>query len=115
MSIMLRNGILKENIDGEAMLWAIQRLLAVNASQKLLFVLSDGAPVDDSTLSVSPGNFLEMHLRDVIRWAARQPNLKLKGVGIGHDLSRYFADCASVNVESLGLPVLETVTAAIKS
>src|SRR3546814_18009757 len=85
---MLREGILKENIDGEALHWAHQRLLARTEERRILMVISDGAPVDDSTLSVNPGNYLEKHLRDVIRHIENRSPVELVAVGIGHDVTR---------------------------
>lgn len=89
LGLMMREGVLKENIDGEALLWAYARLNAEKTDRKHLFVLSDGAPTDDSTLSVNPGNFLQKHLRNVVDWLAQQP-VALTAVGVGHDISRYF-------------------------
>jgi len=89
LGLMMREGLLKENIDGESLLWAYARLSAEETDRKHLFVFSDGAPDDDSTLSVNPGNFLEKHLASVVDWLAQQP-VTLTAVGIGHDVSRYF-------------------------
>jgi cobaltochelatase CobT len=85
----MREGLLKENIDGESLLWAYARLSAEQTDHKHLYVFSDGAPVDDSTLSVNPGKFLEDHLANVVGWLDEQP-VSLTAVGIGHDVSRYF-------------------------
>lgn len=85
-AVMMREGLLKENIDGEAVLWAAARLRNYSADKKILFVFSDGAPVDDSTLSVNPGNILEKHLREVISMISTQ--LTLYAVGVGHDVAR---------------------------
>src|SRR5438128_4157062 len=89
LGLMLREGILKENIDGEALMWAHNRLLGRPEERKILMVISDGAPVDDSTLSVNPGNYLEKHLREVIREIERQGTVELTAIGIGHDVTRY--------------------------
>src|SRR5689334_24272041 len=86
---MLREGILKENIDGEALLWAHNRLLARTEQRRILMMISDGAPVDDSTLSVNPGNYLERHLREVIDWIETRSAVELVAIGIGHDVTRY--------------------------
>jgi hypothetical protein len=93
--VMMREGLLKENIDGEAVLWAASRLRSYPADEKMLFVISDGAPVDDSTLSVNPGNFLEKHLRQVI--STISTHLTLCAVGIGHDVSRYYPTAVTAN------------------
>ena len=108
LGLMMREGLLKENIDGEALLWAYARLNAEKTDRKHLFVLSDGAPVDDSTLSVNPGSFLEKHLYSVVGWLAQQP-LALTAVGIGHDISRYFPGSGEgvTDAELLGLPVFQ--------
>jgi cobaltochelatase CobT len=89
LGLTMREGLLKENIDGESLLWAYARLNAEKTDRKHLFVLSDGSPVDDSTLSVNPRSFLEKHLSSVVGWLAQQP-VTLTAVGIGHDVSRYF-------------------------
>jgi cobaltochelatase CobT len=103
---MARDGLLKENIDGEALLWASARLQKQNARNKLLFVFSDGAPVDDSTLSTNPGNFLENHLRAVI--AGLSKNITLYAVGIGHDVSLYYPNSAKADdTSTLGLRFFE--------
>src|SRR6187401_2335126 len=100
---MLREGILKENIDGEALLWAHNRLLARTEERKIMMVISDGAPVDDSTLSVNPGNYLERHLRDVIDWIETRSPVELIAIGIGHDVTRYYRKAVTiVDAEELG-------------
>ena len=90
MGLMLKEGLLKENIDGEALLWAHKRLQNRYEARKILMVISDGAPVDDSTLSVNSGNYLEKHLRGVIDWIETKSNVQLLAVGIGHDVTRYY-------------------------
>jgi cobaltochelatase CobT len=90
LGLMLREGLLKENIDGEALMWAYQRLAARHEQRKILMVISDGAPVDDSTLSVNPGNYLEQHLRSVIGWIENHTDIELAAIGIGHDVTRYY-------------------------
>ena len=90
LGLMLREGILKENIDGEALLWAHNRLLPRTEERKIMMVISDGAPVDNSTLSVNPGNYLERHLRDVIDWIETRSPVELIAIGIGHDVTRYY-------------------------
>jgi len=105
---MLREGILKENIDGEALLWAHNRLLGRPEERRILMVISDGAPVDDSTLSVNPGNYLEKHLREVIRDIERTGSVELTAIGIGHDVTRYYRRAVTiVDAEQLGGVMLE--------
>jgi cobaltochelatase CobT len=103
LGLMLREGLLKENIDGEALLWAYRRLVARPEHRRILMVISDGAPVDDSTLSVNPGNFLERHLRDVIREIESRDFVELIAIGIGHDVTRYYRRAVTiVDAEELG-------------
>ena len=108
LGLMLREGILKENIDGEALLWAHQRLLARPEQRRILMVISDGAPVDDSTLSVNPGNYLERHLREVIEWIETRSPVELVAIGIGHDVTRYYRRAVTiVDAEQLGGTMME--------
>src|SRR6478736_1643246 len=108
LGLMLREGILKENIDGEALAWAHRRLLARTEQRRILMVISDGAPVDDSTLSVNPGNYLEKHLREVIRDIERLGEVELTAIGIGHDVTRYYRRAVTiVDAEQLGGVMLE--------
>jgi cobaltochelatase CobT len=103
LGLMLREGLLKENIDGEALLWAYRRLVSRPEHRRILMVISDGAPVDDSTLSVNPGNFLERHLRDVIREIEGRNYVELIAIGIGHDVTRYYRRAVTiVDAEELG-------------
>jgi cobaltochelatase CobT len=103
LGLMLREGLLKENIDGEALLWAYRRLVSRPEHRRILMVISDGAPVDDSTLSVNPGNFLERHLRDVIREIESRDFVELIAIGIGHDVTRYYRRAVTiVDAEELG-------------
>src|SRR6056297_3593676 len=90
LGLMMREGLLKENIDGEALEWANRRLMARPEQRRILMVISDGAPVDDSTLSVNPANYLEKHLRDVIAMVERRKQVELLAIGIGHDVTRYY-------------------------
>ncbi|TRD23624.1 cobaltochelatase subunit CobT [Palleronia caenipelagi] len=90
LGLMMKEGLLKENIDGEALEWAHRRLAARPEQRKILMVISDGAPVDDSTLSVNPANYLEKHLRDVIAMVERKRAVELCAIGIGHDVTRYY-------------------------
>jgi len=108
LGLMLREGILKENIDGEALLWAHNRLLGRPEQRRILMVISDGAPVDDSTLSVNPGNYLERHLREVIGEIERFSPVELLAIGIGHDVTRYYRRAVTiVDAEQLGGVMLE--------
>src|SRR6201982_3305088 len=100
---MMREGLLKEDIDGEALDWAHKRLLALTETRKILMVISDGAPVDDSTLSVNPGNYLERHLRWIIEDIENRRPVKLSAVAIGHDGTRYYRRAVTiVDAEELG-------------
>ncbi len=90
LGLMMKEGLLKENIDGEALEWAHRRIVARKEARKILMVISDGAPVDDSTLSVNPANYLEKHLRDVIAMVERRKQVELLAIGIGHDVTRYY-------------------------
>jgi cobaltochelatase CobT len=112
LGLMLREGILKENIDGEALLWAHNRLVQRTEQRRILMVISDGAPVDDSTLSVNPGNYLEQHLREVIDWVETKSPVELLAIGIGHDVTRYYRRAVTiVDAEQLGGTVLEQLAA----
>lgn len=103
LGLMLREGLLKENIDGEALKWAHERLLCRPEQRRILMVISDGAPVDDSTLSVNPGNYLEKHLRDVITDIETRSPVELIAIGIGHDVTRYYRRAVTiVDAEQLG-------------
>ncbi len=108
LGLMLREGLLKENIDGEALMWAHQRLLGRPEERRVLMVISDGAPVDDSTLSVNPGNYLERHLRDVIEYIETKSPIELVAIGIGHDVTRYYRRAVTlVDAEQLGGTMME--------
>jgi len=112
LGLMLREGLLKENIDGEALLWAHERLLGRPEQRRNLMVISDGAPVDDSTLSVNPGNYLDRHLRDVIDWIERRSPVELLAIGIGHDVTRYYGRAVTiVDAEHLGGTMLDQLAA----
>jgi cobaltochelatase CobT len=111
LGLMLREGLLKENIDGEALLWAYRRLLIRPEHRRILMVISDGAPVDDSTLSVNPGNYLEKHLREVIRDIENRDQVELIAIGIGHDVTRYYRRAVTiVDAEELGGTMLKKLT-----
>jgi len=111
LGLMLREGLLKENIDGEALLWAYRRLLVRPEHRRILMVISDGAPVDDSTLSVNPGNYLEKHLREVIRDIEARDQVELIAIGIGHDVTRYYRRAVTiVDAEELGGTMMKKLT-----
>ena len=103
LGLMMREGLLKENIDGEALLWAHARLIARPEERRILMVISDGAPVDDSTLSVNSGSYLEKHLRQVIHWIETRSPVQLVAIGIGHDVTRYYSRAVTImDAEQLG-------------
>ena len=103
LGLMMREGLLKENIDGEALLWAHNRLIARREERRLLLVISDGAPVDDSTASANGGAYLERHLRQVIGWIETRSPVELAAIGIGHDVTRYYARAVTImDAEQLG-------------
>src|SRR5919206_469407 len=103
LGLMMREGLLKENIDGEALVWAHQRLIGRPEQRRILMVISDGAPVDDSTLSVNSGHYLERHLREVIAEIEGKSPVQLIAIGIGHDVTRYYKRAVTiVDVEQLG-------------
>ncbi len=103
LGLMMREGLLKENIDGEALLWAHSRLVARPEDRRILMVISDGAPVDDSTLSVNSGTYLERHLRQVIGWIETRSPVELIAIGIGHDVTRYYKRAVTIiDAEQLG-------------
>jgi len=97
LGLMMRKGLLKENIDGEALLWAYCRLLQRTEQRKILMMISDGAPIDDSTLSTNPGRFLEKHLRYVINQIERHDDVELVAIGIGHDVGQYYAKATTIH------------------
>ena len=113
LGLMLREGLLKENIDGEALLWAASRLLARPEQRKILMVISDGAPVDDSTLSVNPGNYLEQHLRAAIGWIEGHTDIELAAIGIGHDVTRYYRRAVTIGDMEQLAPVMTEQLAAL--
>ncbi|MBH5322997.1 cobaltochelatase subunit CobT [Aurantiacibacter sediminis] len=108
LGLMMREGLLKENIDGEALLWAHERLLARPEDRRIMMVISDGAPVDDSTLSVNTAGYLESHLRKVIEWIEKQSPVQLVAIGIGHDVTRYYKRAVTImDAEQLGGTIIE--------
>ncbi|MBY8828975.1 cobaltochelatase subunit CobT [Hephaestia mangrovi] len=112
LGLMMREGLLKENIDGEALLWAHNRLIVRPEDRKILMVISDGAPVDDSTLSVNSGSYLEKHLRQVIAWIESRSPVELIAIGIGHDVTRYYQRAVTImDAEQLGGTIIEQLAA----
>ena len=108
LGLMLKEGILKENIDGEAILWAHSRLKKRKEERKILMVISDGAPVDDSTLSVNPGNYLELHLKKVIKWIENHSDIEINAIGIGHDVTNYYDNALKIaDVSELGDAIVD--------
>jgi cobaltochelatase CobT len=108
LGLMMREGLLKENIDGEALLWAHRRLLARPEERRILMVISDGAPVDDSTASANGGTYLERHLRQVIGWIEDRSSIELAAIGIGHDVTRYYSRAVTImDAEQLGGALIE--------
>ncbi len=108
LGLMMREGLLKENIDGEALIWAHSRLLYRPEERRILMVISDGAPVDDSTLSVNSAGYLEAHLRSVIEWIEKVSPVQLVAIGIGHDVTRYYRRAVTImDVEQLGGTIME--------
>ncbi len=113
--LMLREGLLKENVDGEALIWAHDRLARRLEQRKILMVISDGAPVDDSTLSTNKNNFLDLHLRQVIHSIESQSSVSLIAIGIGHDVTRYYKNAVTIHrAEELGGAMLEQLTDLFK-
>ena len=113
--LMLREGLLKENVDGEALIWAHDRLSRRMEQRKILMVISDGAPVDDSTLSTNQTNFLDLHLRQVIHSIETQSEVSLIAIGIGHDVTRYYKNAVTIHrAEELGGAMLEQLTDLFK-
>ena len=116
LGLMMKEGLLKENIDGEALEWAHRRMMARPEARKILMVISDGAPVDDSTLSVNPANFLEKHLRDVIEMVEKRRAVELLAIGIGHDVTRYYDRAVTItDVEQLAGAMTEQLAALFDS
>jgi len=112
LGLMMREGLLKENIDGEALLWAHSRLLARAEERRILLVISDGAPVDDSTASANGGTYLERHLRQVITWIEERSGIELAAIGIGHDVTRYYSRAITImDAEQLGGALIEQLAA----
>ncbi|MCB2116417.1 MAG: cobaltochelatase subunit CobT, partial [Rhodobacteraceae bacterium] len=116
LGLMMKEGLLKENIDGEALEWAHRRMLGRPEQRKILMVISDGAPVDDSTLSVNPANYLEKHLRDVIAMVEKRKAVELIAIGIGHDVTRYYQRAVTItDVEQLAGAMTEQLASLFDS
>ncbi len=116
LGLMMKEGLLKENIDGEALEWAHRRMVGRPEARKILMVISDGAPVDDSTLSVNPANYLEKHLRDVIEMVEKKKLVELLAIGIGHDVTRYYDRAVTItDVEQLAGAMTEQLASLFDS
>jgi len=111
LGLMLKEGLLKENIDGEALLWAFKRIAFRKEERKILMVISDGAPVDDSTLSVNSGDYLEKHLKHTVKWIEENSDVEILAVGIGHDVTRYYKKAIKIaDVQELGDVMINQLT-----
>jgi len=111
IGLMLKEGLLKENIDGEALLWAYKRILKRKEERKILMIISDGAPVDDSTLSVNSGDYLEKHLKQTVSWIEENSDIEILAVGIGHDVTRYYKKAIKItDVQELGDVMINQLT-----
>ena len=111
LGLMLKEGLLKENIDGEALIWAYKRIAKRKEDRKILMVISDGAPVDDSTLSVNAGDYLEKHLKQTVKWIEENSNIEIFAVGIGHDVTRYYNKAIKIaDVQELGDVMINQLT-----
>ena len=103
LGLLLQDELMKDNIDGEALWWAHQRLRARREQRKILMVISDGVPLDQATLSANPGGYLDQHLRDVIRWIERRGEVELAAIGIGHEVGDYYSRAVAIaSTEELG-------------
>ncbi len=108
LALMLKEGLLKENIDGEALVWAYNRLAKRGEQRKIMIVISDGAPVDDSTLSVNPSHILEIDLKQVINWIEKRSDIQLAAIGIGHDVTRHYTKALKISdADDLGNALIE--------
>ncbi len=111
LGLMLKEGLLKENIDGEALLWAFKRIASRKEERKILMVISDGAPVDDSTLSVNSGDYLEKHLKQTVKWIEENSEIEILAIGIGHDVTRYYNKAIKIaDVQELGDVMINQLT-----
>jgi len=113
---MLREGLLKENVDGEALMWSYGRLIKRQEERKIIIVISDGAPVDDSTLSANGEDYLDMHLKESIKFIESSKNIELQAIGIGHDVNKYYKNAITIHrAEELGEVLLEKLTNLFKA
>ena len=111
LGLMLKEGLLKENIDGEALLWAFKRIATRKEERKILMIISDGAPVDDSTLSVNSGDYLEKHLKQTVKWIEENSNIEILAIGIGHNVTRYYKKAIKItDVQELGDVMINQLT-----
>ena len=111
MGLMLKEGLLKENIDGEALKWAYNKMSRRKEDRKILMVISDGAPVDDSTLSTNTNNYLESNLKNIVKWIENKTNIELLAIGIGHDVTRYYNQAVKItDVQDLGDVMINQLT-----
>ena len=111
IGLMLKEGLLKENIDGEALQWAYKRIIKRKEERKILMIISDGAPVDDSTLSVNSGDYLEKHLKQTVSWIEENSDIEILAVGIGHDVTRYYKRAIKItDVQELGDVMINQLT-----
>ena len=111
LGAMLKEGILKENIDGEAILWACNRLSKRSESRRILMVISDGAPVDDSTIAANTSSYLDNHLKEVIHSIEQKSDIQMIAIGIGHDVTRYYSNAVTIrDVEDLGNTMFKQLT-----
>ena len=111
MGLMLKEGLLKENIDGEALKWAYQKMSRRKEERKILMVISDGAPVDDSTLSTNTSDYLETNLKNTVKWVENKSNVELLAIGIGHDVTRYYNQAVKItDVQDLGDVMINQLT-----
>ena len=111
IGLMLKEGLLKENIDGEALKWAYNKMTKRREERKILMVISDGAPVDDSTLSSNSSDYLESDLKNVVKWIEENSNIELLAIGIGHDVTRYYNKAGKItDVQDLGDVMINQLT-----
>ena len=111
MGLMLKEGLLKENIDGEALKWAYNKMNKEKRKEKILMVISDGAPVDDSTLSTNTSDYLESNLKRTVQWIETKSNIELLAIGIGHDVTRYYNKAVKItDVQDLGDVMINQLT-----
>ena len=111
IGLMLKEGLLKENIDGEALRWAYNKILKRKEERKILMVISDGAPVDDSTLSANTSDYLESNLKQMVKWIEKNSSVELLAIGIGHDVTRYYSKAIKIaDVQDLGDAMINQLT-----